>query len=134
MNERHPDAAKIDDSTLKQIEYLTDTLGISWADAKTRLGVQDGETPAFTRDESIRLHPSNTTPATDRSPRRKYESRYDGDTFSVIDTTEKTNKQVAINAVGIAGVRAAMRVPDSELTVQQRAINRAKDEKRGRRW
>lgn len=66
-------------------------------------------------------------------PVRHYESRYDGDTFPVIDTTGMTDQQRELNAARIAAIRAANQGPEEQLTREERAIRRKKEDERNKR-
>jgi hypothetical protein len=67
-------------------------------------------------------------------PSRHYESRYDGDTFPVIDTTGMTDEQRELNAARIAAIRAARQGPEDQLTIQERAIRRKKEDEHNQRF
>lgn len=134
MQERQPEPSDIDEAIQKQIEHLTDTLGLSWDDARRRVGVQSDDTLIVARNESMWAHPSNTRARVAQGAPRNYEPKYDGDTFPVVDTTEISDEQVITNAVGAAMVRASIHAPDNNLTPQELAIRRAREERRGRRW
>lgn len=131
MNERQPESTELDDHTDNQVNYLMDTLGISFAEAQNRLGIRDDNEPRFTRAESRRLHPSNVRSS------RNYESRYDGEMATGIHlnapderSPEERIEQAEINMRGWALVQEVLRPMRPEPSPQQLAIDRARQERR----
>lgn len=84
-------------------------------------------------DEQLTSTPRYAHRVTPKPPRH-YESRYDGDTFPVIDTTGLTDQEREVNAAHIAAIRAANQVAEDQLTPRERAIRRKKDDERKQRF
>jgi hypothetical protein len=105
MNERPDAPSGPNEKQRERIDYLVDTMGISYADALALEGAAE-DVPPVSRQESRRMHPSNYIP---KKTLKRYEPRYDGDTFDTVDTSDLTADQLEINRVGLAGVREALR-------------------------
>lgn len=127
MHERYPESTDLDEINHNQTAALVDKLGISWVDARSRLGLQDVEEPTPTRQQSMQLHPSafrRRHPNNSRPPV--------GEDSQDVMTGILSDEQVEINSRGIALAREVLKLNQTELTPQERAIARAKREKRAR--
>lgn len=129
MNEYSSASSELDDSSEAKIQHLMDKLGISHSEAQARLGLGGVAATGFSALESRQLHPSIQAPARQY---RHYESRYDGEAFPVIDNSELSNEERAINSAAIAAIREANRVPYDQRTPQQHAMYRAEDDRRSK--
>lgn len=130
MNERQSEPTEIDDATNDEVVRIMDTRGISRSDAERIMAVREDADLRFTREESREQHPSTGTPR--RRPslsRGRLAVSYDSED---IYTGILSDEQVRTNTLGIAGVRAVMHATDQELTPHERAIARAKAERKSR--
>ena len=125
MNERYPGQPSTEDVIESQIMYLMDTQGLSRAAAIHRLGLD--YVPQTTRTDSQYQHPA-------RRGRSSYGRPPVGEDSEDIFTGMIDAVQARTNTIGAASVRAVNRVPDSELSIEERARRKAKDSKRGRRF
>lgn len=105
MNERLSNAPEPNDEQERRIESLMNTLGVSYAEALVRVGVGQ-DVALVSRQESRDAHPSNNAPQRAYS---HYQSRYDGEAFDTIDTSDLSDEQLETNRTGIAAVKAALR-------------------------
>jgi len=125
MNEHYPDQPSDEESIEIEIGHLMDTRGLSRAAAIHLLGLD--YVPQATRTESRYEHPARKGRSSRGRPPVGEDSQ---DIFSGIIN----EVQARTNMIGAASLRAANRVPDSELTSQERAQRRSRDERRGRRF
>jgi hypothetical protein len=128
MNERQPEATDLDDPIEEKIDYIMNTRGFSRADAEHLLSERHAENPQFTREESRYYHPSATARRL-----RLYRGRPPvGEDSKDVFTGILSDAQVMTNTRGIALARQVLSASQSELTPQERAIARAKAEKKNR--
>jgi hypothetical protein len=132
MNERLSESTELDDATEERIAYIMDTRGYSRADAQYVLDGHIGDAGVVTPvsyEESVRQHPA----AAAKRPRARYSRpRVVQDSEDV--ATDISEVQAEINTRGAALVRAALQLDTQELSGYERALARARLEKRGRRF
>jgi hypothetical protein len=133
MNERLSESTELDDATEERIAYIMDTRGYSRADAQYVLDGHIGDTGVVTPvpyEESVRQHPAN---AAAKRPRARYSRpRVVQDSEDV--APDLSEAQAEINTRGAALVRAALQLDTQELSGYERALARAKLERKGRRF
>lgn len=133
MHERPSEPTEFDDAIEEKIAYIMDTRGYSRADAEAAIdaGKRNADLPSPLSYEA----PIQQSTSIDvRQPRRRYARPAVGEDSLDVFTGYIGEEQATINARGVALVRAVLRVDQVELTPQERAIARAKLEKRGRRY
>lgn len=129
MNERQPEATEIDDIIEDQIDRMMNTRGMSRAEAELLMLPRVRDNAPFTREESRRLHPSAIT----KRPRQYSAGRPPvGEDSQDVYGEILNDEQVATNTRGIALARQVFSVSDTELTTRERAIERARREKKER--
>ena len=129
MNERLSESTEHDDATEERIAYMMDTRGYSRADAQYVLDGHIGDAGVVTPvpyEESVRQHPA----AAAKRPRARYSRPAVGEDSQDVFTGYIDPEQAKINSRGAALVREIFRVDQTELTPHERAIARAKLEKR----
>ena len=124
MNERlNSDDSHLDPRAEAMAERWVDNGVYNYSSARVQAG----------SDEQLMNVPHYSHRVASKPPRH-YESRYDGDTFPVVDTTGMTDEQRELNAAHIAAIRAARQGPEDQLTAQERAIRRKKEDERNQRF
>lgn len=128
MNERQPEPTELDEITEKKIDYIMNTRGFSRADAEQLLSARHLESTPYTREESKPQHPSAGSKVL-----RFYRGRPPiGEDSEDVYTGILSDEQVATNTRGIALARQVFSMSDTELTPRERAIERARREKKER--
>ena len=131
MNEHFPGAAESENNSEIEIERIMDSRGISYSEAQKQLGLQEDVTAETGTQEPRRSYTSLQVP----NPRtRNFESKRDGETFEVIDTSGMTNEQASINARWIPVVRGILAADKQPLTPHDLARARAKQDRRARNY
>ncbi len=133
MTERLSEMTEHDDATEERITHLMDTRGLSRADAQNEIAgwaVTGTVAPAVPYNESVRQHPARVAPR----PRVRRSRPPVGEDSQDVATGLIDEEQAIVNTRGAALVRQVLRVDTRELTAHERAIERAKLERRGRRY
>lgn len=134
MYERPSEPTELDDATEEKIAYIMDTRGYSRADAEAAVDANKKEYLLPPSPSSEAPGQQQSISVTGKRPRPRYSRPAVGEDSQDVFTGYIGREQAKINSRGAAMVRAAFRVDQVELTPQERAIARAKLEKRGRRF
>lgn len=133
MHERPSETTELDDKTEEKIARIMDTRGYSRADAEAAVDASRKDNllpPSLAYEAPVQ----RSAPVPAKRPRTYYSrprvTQDSQDEFTGLIDRE----QAKTNTRGAALVREIFRVDQVELTPQERAIARAKLEKRGRRF